>query len=36
LPTAGTPYFVISISVQNLEGIASYRLWLEDHEGARR
>lgn len=32
-PTAGTPYFVISVSVQNLEGIANYRLWLEDQLG---
>ena len=32
-PTAGTPYFVISVSVQNLEGIANYRLWLEDQQG---
>jgi hypothetical protein len=32
-PTAGTPYFVISVAVQNLEGIANYRLWLEDQQG---
>jgi pSer/pThr/pTyr-binding forkhead associated (FHA) protein len=32
-PTAGTPYFVISVAVQNLEGIANYRLWLEDEQG---
>ena len=33
-PTASTPYFVISVAVQNLEGIASYRLWLEDQQGS--
>ncbi len=32
-PTASTPYFVISVAVQNLEGIANYRLWLEDQQG---
>jgi hypothetical protein len=33
-PTAGTPYFVISAAVQNLEGIARYRLWLEQEQGS--
>jgi len=32
-PTAETPYFVVSASVQNLEGVASYRLWLEREQG---
>ncbi len=32
-PTAQAPYFVISVAVQNLEGIANYRLWLEDQQG---
>jgi hypothetical protein len=32
-PTAETPYFVISAAVQNLEGVASYRLWLEQDQG---
>ena len=33
-PTAETPYFVISATVQNLEGIARYRLWLEQEQGS--
>ncbi|HEX9754734.1 MAG TPA: FHA domain-containing protein, partial [Gemmatimonadales bacterium] len=33
-PTAGRPYFVISIAVQNLEGIERYRLWLENDQGS--
>jgi hypothetical protein len=32
-PSATAPYFVVSVAVQNLEGIASYRLWLEDQDG---
>jgi hypothetical protein len=32
-PTAGTPYLVISAVAQNLEGIAKYRLWLEQDQG---
>ncbi len=32
-PTPGTPYLVISVVVQNLEGIARYRLWLEQDLG---
>ncbi len=32
-PTPGTPYIVISVVVQNLEGIARYRLWLEQDTG---
>lgn len=32
-PAAGTPFFIISAAVQNLEGIASYRLWLEGEQG---
>jgi|GEM_PF-1177418 len=32
-PAAGTPYFIISAAVQNLEGIANYRLWLEGEQG---
>ncbi|MBF8255754.1 MAG: hypothetical protein HW375_661 [Anaerolineales bacterium] len=32
-PTAETPYFVIGAAVQNLEGVASYRLWLEQDQG---
>jgi FHA domain/von Willebrand factor type A domain len=32
-PTPGTPYIVISVTVQNLEGIARYRLWLEQDQG---
>jgi pSer/pThr/pTyr-binding forkhead associated (FHA) protein len=32
-PTPGTPYIVISVVVQNLEGIARYRLWLEQDQG---
>jgi hypothetical protein len=32
-PTAATPYFVISAAVQNLDGIAKYRLWLEQDQG---
>ncbi len=33
-PTAETPYFVIGAAVQNLEGVASYRLWLEQDQGS--
>lgn len=33
-PTPGTPYFVITVAVQNLEGIAGYRLWLEQEQGS--
>jgi hypothetical protein len=33
-PTAETPYFVIGAALQNLEGVASYRLWLEQDQGS--
>lgn len=33
-PTPGTPYFVISVALQNMEGVASYRLWLEQDQGS--
>ncbi|HSB90295.1 MAG TPA: FHA domain-containing protein, partial [Anaerolineales bacterium] len=33
-PTPDAPFFVISIAVQNLEGIDHYRLWLERDQGS--
>ncbi len=33
-PTAGSPFFVISAAVQNLEGVAHYRMWLEQDQGS--
>jgi hypothetical protein len=32
-PTAAAPFFIISATAQNLEGIAKYRLWLERDQG---
>ncbi|HMK08256.1 MAG TPA: FHA domain-containing protein [Anaerolineales bacterium] len=33
-PSATVPFFVVSANVQNLEGVAKYRLWLEQQEGS--
>src|SRR3990172_10769877 len=33
-PPAETPYFVISAAVQNLDGVAAYRIWLEQDQGS--
>ena len=33
-PTAETLYFVISAAVQNLDGVAAYRIWLEQDQGS--
>ena len=33
-PTAATPFFVISVAIQNLDGVANYRLWMEEGQGS--
>jgi hypothetical protein len=33
-PAAATPYYVIFVAVQNLEGIVNYRMWLEEAQGS--